>query len=293
MKRSVQWRSLKRVDMAQWIVSCGPRVLGNLLSCVVLLACGDRLIQLASDSRDGAVMDGALLDAATDARVVVDTGVPAQCGDAACACDNGVDDDSDGLIDGFDPECTGASDDDERTFATGSIGNANPPCQDCFFDDNASGDDDGCQVHVECIYGREPPMVGEAACATCDVSRDCADTCRPRTPNGCDCFGCCTINIKGQPKVNIRLQDTCSLALLDDEAACPRCEPNDGCRNPCGRCELCPGRTEADLPMDCGNDGRPMDPGHKCDDREAVCGPDLPCAATFYCQQGCCLPQLL
>ncbi|HYQ14706.1 MAG TPA: hypothetical protein VEQ58_03080, partial [Polyangiaceae bacterium] len=35
------------------------------------------------------------------------------------ACSNGIDDDGDGLIDGFDPECTGLADDDEGSFATG------------------------------------------------------------------------------------------------------------------------------------------------------------------------------
>src|SRR5688572_6561790 len=36
-----------------------------------------------------------------------------------CVCDNGLDDDEDGLIDGLDPECTGPFDNDEGTFATG------------------------------------------------------------------------------------------------------------------------------------------------------------------------------
>lgn len=256
--------------------------IGHLLSCVLALACGDQWVDLANDPRDSAIAE------ASDG---LDTGVPAQCGDVACACDNGVDDDADGLIDGFDPECTGAFDHDELSFATGGVSNSDSSCQDCFFDSNASGDDDGCQVHVECITAGAPPLESDLACPTCDVSKDCEDACRPRTPNGCDCFGCCTINIKGTPKVNIRLRDTCSLALLADEAACPRCVPNDACRNPCGRCELCPGRTEADLPMDCAD--MPRGPGHRCDDHEAVCGPDLPCAATFYCQQGCCLPILL
>lgn len=254
-----------------------------LLVCAGLCACADRWTDLASDPRDGATAEGS---------TSLDAGVPAQCGDVACACDNGVDDDADGLADGFDPECTGAFDHDERTFATGSIGGVDPTCQDCFFDGNASGEDDGCEVHVECVYSGASPMGSAGACSTCDVSKGCEDACRPRTPNGCDCFGCCTINIKGTPKVNIRLQDTCSLALLDDVVACPRCVPNDQCRNPCGRCELCPGRTEADLPMDC-KDDKPMAPDHRCDDQEAVCGADTPCAASFYCQQGCCLPMLL
>src|SRR5688572_29043604 len=41
------------------------------------------------------------------------------CGDAGCACSNGLDDDDDGFADGLDAECTGPYDDDEGTFATG------------------------------------------------------------------------------------------------------------------------------------------------------------------------------
>lgn len=259
-------------------VSVRLAVCGVLLS---LIACSDRVVSLARDPRDAA---------SADTSTPIDARVPAQCGDVVCACDNGLDDDEDGLIDGFDPECTGALDHDERSFATGTIDAGTVTCQDCFFDSNTESDDDGCELHAQCLYGEPPAMPGAGECNTCDVTKRCEDACRPRTPNGCDCFGCCTVDIKGQPKINIRLQDSCSLALLMDEAACPRCMPNDACRNPCGRCELCPGRTEADLPADCSD--MPRDPGHKCDDSEAVCTSDKPCGAGFYCQQGCCLPLL-
>lgn len=252
-----------------------------LLCLLSLLGCDDRVVQLVRDRVDAAP------DAASDASQHRDAQQSAQCGDQACACDNGVDDDNDGLSDGFDPECTGASDNDEGSFATGTpqpIG----PCRDCFFDNDTASDNDQCAVHVACIdEGAAPPVEG-LACAECGVSKKCKDNCRPLTPNGCDCFGCCTIDIQGQPKVNIRLQDSCALDVLDDEVACPRCVPNDACRNPCGRCELCPGRTEADLPADCAD--KPMGPKHQCEDREAVCDDTTPCAGDYYCLQGCCLP---
>lgn len=255
---------------------------------LVVVGCDDRVIQLARDRVDSA-MD-ASPDSANDASQDPDAQTRAQCGDHTCACDNGLDDDGDGAIDGFDPECTGAHDDDERSFSTGSGTPDTGPCRDCFFDDDAYSTDDDCSVHVACIDTGAAPMGEDLTCAACDVSKKCKDGCRPRTPNGCDCFGCCTIDIKGRPKVNIRLQDTCALDVLDDEVACPRCVPNDACRNPCGRCELCPGRSEADLPADCAD--KPMGPKHQCEDREAVCDDTSPCPIDYYCLQGCCLPVL-
>lgn len=271
--------------MAHRIVELGPRLVGNVLACALLFSCGDRLIQLAADPDGDAAVN-------LDAGEVVDAGPPQRCGDAACACDNGLDDDDDGLIDGLDPECTGARDNDEGTFGTGAPGNSVAFCQDCFFDDNSGSEDDGCQIHIECVYGRVPAGPSGAACFACEVSQSCQDTCRPRTPNGCDCFGCCTVERGTLPRVNVRLETTCSLDALDDEFACPRCVPNDACRNPCGRCELCPGRSVDQLPMDCRAGGKPMDPRHKCDDREKVCDDNKRCAAGFYCQLGCCLPSV-
>ena len=49
------------------------------------------------------------------------------CGDVPCACSDGMDNDGDGLVDGFDPECTGPFDDDEATFATGIPGDNKDP----------------------------------------------------------------------------------------------------------------------------------------------------------------------
>jgi hypothetical protein len=79
--------------------------------------------------------------------------------------------------------------------------------------------------------------------------------------------------------------------------------PNDSCNNPCGRCELCPGKTIADLPADCtsqtgasdggtgtgGGTPKPT-PGYTCDNNEQVCGTGLPsCNSGTYCQFGCCI----
>src|SRR3569623_791673 len=64
-------------------------------------------------------------------------------------CSNCKDDDGDGLIDGFDPQCTGPFDNDEGSFATGIPGdNIDTINQDCFFDGNSGACNDGCNQHV-------------------------------------------------------------------------------------------------------------------------------------------------
>ncbi len=210
-----------------------------------------------------------------------DAGV-AYCGSTRCACSNGLDDDSDGLTDGFDPECTGAFDQYEDSFATGVHGESqDPKCQDCFFDSN-SGRDEGCSRPRECaLEGREPS--GGGACRTCEVSASCAGACQPLVPNGCDCFGCCGVWRRGEP-IAILLRPSCSMAVLDDLNACPRCIPAADCQNPCGECELCPGRGLAELPESCRQQGNA---GYSCDDAQ-VCTSDS-CRPGEYCQQGCCM----
>ena len=58
--------------------------------------------------------------------VTIDTGddgrVEVLCGSSPCACSDGLDNDGDGLVDGFDPECTSPFDNDEGSFATGIPG---------------------------------------------------------------------------------------------------------------------------------------------------------------------------
>lgn len=210
----------------------------------------------------------------------------------AGACANGKDDDGDGAIDGFDSECTGAADDDEGTFATGIPGdNRDPKWQDCFFDGNSGAGDDGCRYHTDCLYGKL-----ESDNANCAVTRECLDYCRPLTPNGCDCFGCCTVQDASGRSLDIVLQPACSTANVDDAQACPRCEKSPECNNTCGRCELCPGRTAEDLPEDCApqppvNEPPPSEPppSYTCDGGQ-VCGDSLPCDGSMYCQLGCCMP---
>lgn len=234
------------------------------------------------------------------------------CGGAGCACSNGIDDDGDGLVDGFDPECTGPYDDDEGTFATGISGdNKDPKWQDCFFDGNSGAGDDGCRYHTDCLYGKL-----DQDHASCQVTQACVEFCRARTPNGCDCFGCCSVRTDDGETIDVYTAPDCSLDAIDDEEKCPRCTKSTLCDNPCGECELCPGKEVEDLPEHCGSGNDPGDPGaggaggqsgdpgdpgaggdpgdtpppYTCDNGATVCTEQADCpSGGWYCHLGCCI----
>lgn len=227
----------------------------------------------------------------------VNDGGMVQCGDGPCACDDGMDNDGDGLIDGFDPECTGPFDDDEGTFATGIPGdNKDPVWQDCFFDGNSGSGDDKCRYKTGCLTGELDPTNKD-----CEVSMQCLEFCRPLTPNGCDCFGCCEVYDDQGMVHNVVIGGECSTDVLGTDA-CTECTQTDACVNECGRCELCLGKELADLPDDCFND--PNDPdmssadgggsgGPACEDGQTPCESSLDCPADGYCQLGCCINIIL
>lgn len=219
-------------------------------------------------------------------------------GTVVSACNDGTDNDGDGLIDGFDPECTGATDNDEGSYATGIPGdNRDPKWQDCFFDGNSGAGDDHCRYSTDCLTGKLPETDPD-----CTLSKACIDFCQRLTPNGCDCFGCCTIELANGTSVDVTLSATCSVAKAGDTQACPRCTKTTQCGNNCGECELCAGKTTADLPASCIPEIPPPPPGEPppppppptptCDNGEQVCGPDLPpCeGSSSYCSFGCCIP---
>jgi hypothetical protein len=235
------------------------------------------LLALAACTNDTELVTPRREDASLPPPVEFEAGV-ARCGNVACACSNGLDDDNDQLIDGFDPECSSASDDVEGSFATGVHGEAqDKKCQDCFFDDDSGGD---CRRARSCALDGTSSS-GTGNCRTCEVSASCADSCLPHVPNGCDCYGCCEVWRGGVPVANVLLDDTCSLAHLDDAGRCVRCTPASTCRNPCGACELCLGRGPGDLPASCAA-------GFTCEGA-MTCGSSADCADAHYCQQGCCL----
>ena len=226
-------------------------------------------------------------------------------------CSNGEDDDGDGFVDGMDTECSGPFDNDEDTFATGIPGdNRDPKWQDCFFDGNSGAGDDGCRYHTDCLYG-----IVDQDNASCQLTDHCRDFCQARTPNGCDCFGCCTVQDDEGNVADIFITGTCSTDNLEDTDACPRCTKSADCENTCGRCELCPGKTEADIPEDCEppevppieppdppdpEDPPPIDPPddtpiepptYSCENGR-VCSETIACPSGSYCQLGCCLVQV-
>jgi hypothetical protein len=195
---------------------------------------------------------------------------PLQCGD----CVNN--DDNDGLIDWRDPECLGPCDDTEGAGLESGVGgtSGNSCGVDCYFDfGNGPGNDDCKWDHrcdplspeaetlPACAY--DPGFVASFGDRDCpdEQSQQCYDFCKPITPNGCDCFGCCTFpplagqGAGGSDKfvwIGSLTDDnvsTCTLDALTDEDACPPCTPHGNCYNSCGHCEICVGKPT--LPEDC------------------------------------------
>ena len=269
------------------MLSPNPRTLTVLL-CWLGAACSTRDTNLANSRQveldggqtpnpsEAGVADAAPMFHFDDSGVVL-------CGiDRACACSDRKDNDGDHLIDGDDPECTGAFDDFEDSFATGLHGeNQNTKRQDCFYDNN-SGGGDGCG-RERCCSLVDPITPGNSGCRDCAVDAQCSKTCGPLVPNGCDCFGCCGVWRAGVVVSNVLLGSaSCTLATLDK---CTRCIPASECQNPCGPCELCPGRSLSDLPPTC---AVANGPGYSCDDSQ-LCQDSAACGPLGYCQLGCCI----
>lgn len=220
-----------------------------------------------------------------------DAGAPALCGERVCKCANGKDDDRDELIDGLDPECTSIADDDEGSFATGPKGPLNE-CEDCFWDDNDSATDDGCAYPAACrregpMAMPAPPMMAPMGmmCRSCAVEPRCIDSCRSRTPNGCDCFGCCAVTGEDGVAVNVILGDECAVKNVNKPDKCPPCVPNPECFNPCGACEQCFGKSAEQIAAECGADAAVS----ACEDGYLSCSGDIACPEGFYCVLGCCM----
>jgi len=250
---------------------------------LLLVAACTRSTNLA-DSAVITERDGGGLDAqAQDAGPMFDRDDAGRvrCGSVTCECSDGIDNDGDGETDGFDPECTGAGDAFESSFATGRKGEEqSDKCQDCFWDLNSGPGDDGCRWASSCSIDGTSAS-GNGQCRDCTPEPACIDTCTPLVPNGCDCFGCCGIWREGTIKNILLGSSSCTSATLDNPQLCTPCIPSAECANPCGRCELCPGRRVVDLPADCGT-------GYSCDEGE-VCEVNADCSGPLEsCQQGCC-----
>ncbi|MBL9099835.1 MAG: hypothetical protein JNL82_02695 [Myxococcales bacterium] len=211
--------------------------------------------------------------------------VPLECDGGIYACGDCMDNDGDGKFDTADPECVSPCDDREDTFATGLPGDNMDPCkQDCFFDGNSGGGKGDCAWNLAC----DPKGPGGDKCPynpdqmNCpeEQSQECLDSCK--VPNGCDCFGCCTVEVDGMAYDIYIGDEDCSLA---DIGACTQCSKNDDCDEDCQpeNCEVCFGQ---ELPPGC------EDP--TCPDGIMPCEVDdmgnSECPLDQFCNTGCCAP---
>lgn len=200
-------------------------------------------------------------------------------------CSNGLDDDGDGLVDLHDPECTSPCDHDEGSLNAGIMHKLDTCRMDCAFDANTGQGDDGCHHRLDCdLVEPVPEWCGYAGNPTCldqpePVAPQCVETCQPFVPPGCDCFGCCEVDVGGVPTpIFLFGHPDCSFSNLD---ACTPCTPRiDECGNPCDSagCELCLGQTE--LPPGCETNA--CDVGEPCQLHSECDG--------GYCMLGCCYP---
>ena len=229
-----------------------------------------------------------------------------QCGDCK-------DNDGDKLIDSQDPECLGPCDNTEGPALISDVGGVTgSTCHvDCYFDfGNGMGNDTCWWDHQcdplepeapNCTY--KPNLIGSNFCPQ-PQDPACAQYCLPLTPNGCDCFGCCTFPQLAGKFVWIGAKDAnhdgmCTFASILDPTKCPLCTPIPGCYNPCGTCELCVGKTT--LPPECyktpSTDGGTstadagVPPSLQCPGGQQPCGlpGQAPCPQGYYCISGCCI----
>jgi hypothetical protein len=215
-------------------------------------------------------------DGGTDAGTG-ETCVVRQCQDKTYACGDCVDNDGDGLTDADDPECLGACQNAEDTFAGNIPGQNNAPCKhDCYFDKDTGHGNDGClwdhrcdalAPQNGCEYDPTVNIPGtQLSCselADGGQSRLCIDTCEPLTPPGCDYFGCCELPSGSGNFVWIGSEDengdpSCDSTALSDADRCHPCTPVNDYLKPCGECELCAGMTE--LPAHCATEPDPPEP---------------------------------
>jgi hypothetical protein len=266
----------------------------TIFALAVVPACGDD-DGATGDDDDTDIDSGGGDDDGDGGGDLTDSGVPGidAIGPSGCVpggseCSDCDDNDGDGRIDGYDPECISAADDDESSFATGIPGdNMDPNKQDCFFDGDSGAGNDGCELDTCCLLDE----CGDGG--ACEISKECIATCGGVTVPGCDCFGCCTIcdstldpecyTVHTHPQV----APDCTYQEIDNPELCPPCTPVADCGTPCDPegCILCPGQTPDDLPDSCGEQ-------QECPDGSATCTSNDDCESNQFCTNGCCINQI-
>jgi len=297
--------------MRHWLYSC--------IAAVALLACGHP----GGNNGDGGNGDGTGGNGDGGFGGLGDGMYSGTCTPGgATQCADCADNDGDGKIDGFDPECTGPADNREDSFATGIPGdNIDATWQDCFFDGNSGAGNDGCNQHVCCLLQLTKQQCADGGwphaaqynvneCyqpfGSTPVPQKCIDVCAPLTPPGCDCFGCCTVcQTSNDPTscrdviLNPAVSPTCDSTNITSNGAdgvdgtgdepCKRCVKNTQCgSSECGgaTCILCPGQDPSSLPPSCSGSST-------CPTGIIACAADGSCAANTYCSNGCCIGAIL
>lgn len=210
--------------------------------------------------------------------------VPVECEGKIYQCGDCIDNDRDGKIDNADVECLSPCDDDESVFASGLPGDNMDPCnQDCYFDGNSGAGDDKCNWSLKC----DPNSPGGDKCPYDPDFKNCPDMQDDQcnafcpVPNGCDCFGCCSITVGGKDYDIYLGDEDCSVDNIEN---CALCTKNEDCINGCvpENCEVCFGQ---ELPDGC--EEPTCDKGEAC--KVDAMGND-DCAAGTFCSTGCCVP---
>jgi len=291
---------------------------------------------------DGMYPDGYVAPPPADGGIVItlDGGGTFTCYIAPCQgkvyqCGDCIDNDGDGLVDSMDPDCLGACQNNEAGFYGSIPGQNNAPCKsDCYWDQDTGSGNDTCNwshycdpfeaqaptatmPEIGCNYNPNANVPGASVPAgqkDCEYllnnqTTTCSTFCKPLTPNGCDCFGCCenpnspgTYVFAGSLDTQTG-QPSCKSdpATLADQTKCKPCTPVPGCQNTCGHCELCFGKTT--LPPDCYQTpdmagvppsadmaGYIPPPPQTCPTGVQACGlpGQAPCSPGYYCVTGCC-----
>lgn len=232
--------------------------------------------------------------------------VPATCGSKTYQCGDCVDNDIDcGIDTGGDIECLGPCQNNEQGYKGNIPGQNNAPCKsDCYFDgDTGSGNDDCYWSHKcdpyevspnwdpegpACAYDPNANIPGtQMTCAQAQVfqSAQCLGYCGPLVPNGCDCFGCCSVpNLTYAiwlGSVDQNDNGTCNSTVLSDPTKCRPCTQVNACLNTCEECEICLGKPVIPPTCTC----------QQCPNNVQLCGPPCgtPCQPGYFCNSGCCV----
>jgi hypothetical protein len=228
------------------------------------------------------------------------------CHGKVYACGDCIDNDGDCKIDSQDSQCLGPCDNTEDSFNGGITAPNKSPCAvDCYFDQDLDSGNDQCYWSHKCDPLEVPPNYppdgmacsynpgasipgSSISCAQASTtqSQDCIDSCRPITPNGCDCFGCCalpgvnyTVWLGSEDPVGV---GSCNANTINDPTKCKPCTQVQACINTCDTCELCIGQTQ--LPPGCAE--------QSCPAGVQKCGQEgqTPCPSGSSCITGCCSP---